>query len=544
MGDSVRTNPSVARHVRAIYHLAAGEEWTDVIRTLQGSLHWDPILVFTEDDNRASLTEAFPEALLHDKADAIRGIPPSGRESWSAYPLDGALLEEFAPFESMFMRILDRFDANGSFTYERRVRHYKRELSLWLGAVHDLNPDVVVFSNSPHGSADYMLYAVCKRAGVPMALFTKTGIPRRLLIKRSIEDIPYELLRAYHVACRSADAGQAVPLDDRSERSWHVIRGTYAEAEPRYMRIQRASGGTRRSLRNRLVRLMLRPWMLPVYVRNVVRDHLLKRRQAVPYLARNLASCSGGYEQSSMDLAAWRRYSKWAKARKAQLKRLYAGSSREVDLHVPYVYLPLHYQPEATTAPDAGPFVDQLLAVRLLSAALPTGWRVYVREHPSQFAPSLFGEQGRSELYYADLLTIPGVDLVSLDMSPFTLIDHARAVATCTGTAGWEAVCRGVPVLAFGNAWYRGCHGVFSVRSSKDVEDAVGSIAAGFTVDELQVRAFIQAVVDTGVEGDVNRSLAPNEALDVAENAHNLARALIRFAHSEGLDWEGGRENA
>ena len=53
------------------------------------------------------------------------------------------------------------------------------------------------------------------------------------------------------------------------------------------------------------------------------------------------------------------------------LKREYSRISVTPDLNTKYVVFALHYQPEATTAPRAGYFADQLYIVELLSKYLP-----------------------------------------------------------------------------------------------------------------------------------------------------------------------------
>ena len=74
----------------------------------------------------------------------------------------------------------------------------------------------------------------------------------------------------------------------------------------------------------------------------------------------------------------------------------------------PFVYVPLHLQPERSTNPLGGVFDEQYLMVGMISSELPSGWRIYVKEHPSQFAPQFVSERGRWTNLYETLLEIPG----------------------------------------------------------------------------------------------------------------------------------------
>ena len=67
-------------------------------------------------------------------------------------------------------------------------------------------------------------------------------------------------------------------------------------------------------------------------------------------------------------------------------KRLYA-SHRSVETqqlpNSPFVIYFMHYQPERTSLPEGLQYAQQWLAIRALSMALPKGWTLLVREHPT-----------------------------------------------------------------------------------------------------------------------------------------------------------------
>ena len=218
--------------------------------------------------------------------------------------------------------------------------------------------------------------------------------------------------------------------------------------------------------------------------------------------------------------------------RKRWLLRRYRRLSRPVDLSVPYVYVALHFQPERTTSALGGAFANQLLMVDLIARTVPPGWRVYVKEHPSQFYPKFAGERGRFPGYYEGLARIPGVHLVPLTLSPFDLIDGARAVATVTGSSGWEALARGVPVLLFGfGAWYKDVEGAFYVPTEAACRAAFDRLRNGYTIDETQLRRFMRAVDRVAVRADMGYR-TPDElesGIGHDESVNALTGALKRW---------------
>jgi capsule polysaccharide export protein KpsC/LpsZ len=136
----------------------------------------------------------------------------------------------------------------------------------------------------------------------------------------------------------------------------------------------------------------------------------------------------------------------------------------------------------------------------MLSKFAPKDWKIYVKEHSSQWHIKLRGESGRPSDFYDKVSALPNVQLIPLSTSNFDLIDHAKAVVTITGTAGWEAAVRGKPVLIFGHAWYKFCEGVFYVSSKEDCKNAFLKIQSGYIVDKELVRLFLSAIQQIGVK--------------------------------------------
>jgi capsule polysaccharide export protein KpsC/LpsZ len=164
----------------------------------------------------------------------------------------------------------------------------------------------------------------------------------------------------------------------------------------------------------------------------------------------------------------------------------------------------------------AGAFVDQLLIVQLLSACLPGNVKIYVKEHPHQ------QYRNRSVDFYRDLLAVDRARLLPRHFGTFQLIKHAMAVATATGTVGFESLIRGKPVFLFGHRFYQYAPGVFPIHSTADCMKAVTEIfERGAKPDVRLTKLFIKAYDDMQVRGYLGRLLQEASNITVDENVEN-----------------------
>ena len=153
----------------------------------------------------------------------------------------------------------------------------------------------------------------------------------------------------------------------------------------------------------------------------------------------------------------------------ARYRRSVHASKTERKTGEKFIYFPLHLQPELTTSALGGAYADQLSALEILSRIMPNDHWIYVKDNPKQT------EMQRGPLFFNRLDALKNVRLVDLRLSSVDLIKASEGVALITGTAGWEALFYGKPVLAFGRAWYLQFKGVTEYRSGITFEAFVSN---------------------------------------------------------------------
>jgi hypothetical protein len=186
-----------------------------------------------------------------------------------------------------------------------------------------------------------------------------------------------------------------------------------------------------------------------------------------------------------------------------------------------FVLFPLHYQPEATTLVQAPLYVDQIALLRDIAASLPVGYRLYVKEHVSS--------RGRRPLsYYQQIRKIPAVRMLGPDVDTFALIRDAAAIAVITGTAGWEGLMFGKPVVSFGHVFYNLHKSVYRAgRAPKDDwYELFQRAITNHTHDRDSTLVLISALQQASHPGFIGNPNSFPEALD-PENIAAVANAVL-----------------
>ena len=461
---------------------------------------WDPVYWSVVPNIEEKVKKEYPNTICHNHYDAIKGIPPKEYANKELVPLCPLLLEKMANYERNALRMFERNDSHtNTFTYRERVDLYKYLVQFWTTIIKDMNPQHVVFEEEPHQASDYILYGVCHEMGVDTIMFIRTKFPERMYPVRKFEE-GSEIIRNAYQNEQTNKSIDSVVLSSSMEEYFSSLQGSYDNAVSLHLWDQVDEVQDIRTKKSHIIMSIRK--LIKTILSKFNRSDLLTRWKLLTskpgtFFESDQKQKNKLFRDSKLTYFEHLYYKTKSILKKRKLLRYYYSISQQsYDLSRPYVFCALNYQPEKTTCPLGGDYDDQILMLKTLSAALPDGWLLYVKDHPSQFVSSYsrYGENFRSVAYYKEISELENVRLLPLDSNTFELIDNSKVVATVTGTSAWEGVIRGIPALVFGYCWFKHCNGVFYVYSYESVKEALKKILDGYKVNINEVKVFAKVV--------------------------------------------------
>lgn len=507
---------------RAIFSECSQPFWLDIGTRLRDERGWNIVYWIAGPELGDDKKQRFPNTIFHGTIDAIKGIPENSCKNLPLLPIDKKILDSLALHQSDALIMMDRLDPGDTLTFDERRELYYYHLGYWGAILKEFKPDVVVFPVMPHVIYNYVLYLLAQHKGITTIMLDWTSIPGLLLPLFNIEKGCEELSKTYNNLLIN-DNSRPSKISDRTKQYIDNLSKSYQEAIPFYLQhyihlTNRDKDKT--SLKSRLVSTF---YPAEWYRKYVKLYNFYFKPAPINYLKEKNKRLSN----SSWSGPKWRIYKQKAAQKKKGLQRFYQQLCSTPDLNNPYIFFALHYQPEKTTCPQGGVFTDQLLVARLLSACLPQGWKLYIKEAPGQFMPYLRGESQRNKYYYNSLASLPSTSLIDMEYNSFQLIDNARAVATVTGTAGWEALVRGKPALIFGHAWYRNCEGAFYVPDYYTLQKAIKIVQDEYQVDAKKIEIFLEALENNAVRGMIFPKKEIHADIDLKTNVDNIYNCIL-----------------
>lgn len=423
----------------------------------------------------------------------IRGCEYPGVAWEKLLPLDEELIESMRECEATFMEMVTRLEWKKRVSYDTRKQWYFRHLRFWNDYITRNRINFYLSAWIPHEIPDIVIYYLCKLKKIPVVYFGISTILDTSFVEHDWEKSNVQTGKRYEeLLARTPDTTDplAVPLHERFEQRYRALVSETGEMPP------------------------LEQQELDVPAARAVRRMIL--HTPVTAVWSVLRYCTpAGIARALAAFLRWRH--------RQEIAAFYDAHVAVPDLKRPFVYMALHYQPEASTVPQAGGYENQLLMAQMLHATLPDDVLIYVKEHPRQSAV-----QKRSVRFYEDFLAIPKVRLVPRGFDTFLLRECSRATVTATGTAGFEGLFRGKPVFLFGHCYYQYAPGVYRIHTVEDCRVAVRAVfAEGRSPTLLQCRLFMKAMEETCVRGVTDPFCFNVSRLLEEENARNCSSALL-----------------
>lgn len=404
--------------------------------------------------------------------------------------IDESELSGVLPYALQTIAMLERWAFFIGKDVDTRIRIYLHNIQFWNGYLRQNNIEQVVFFTYPHEVFDFIIYQLCKAMGIPTIIIGISIVENRNYCIRSIEDDIPELQERYQALCQEYRTAsmEEIELSRDLRQLFDKMSDPAADKRPYYIkavdfhRNHRITGEFSKenlSAKKKLERLV----------------HLIKHpswNEIARALKYSLRAIDSVVFKGRITLALRKVFSYKARMSK-QLAKYYDKISVKPDYQAKYVYFPLHFQPECSSNPNGGGmYCEQSIPIRILADSLPDDVFVYVKEYPYQ----IYG--ARTKESYDELLKIPRVVLVKADVDTYELIQHAVAVSTLIGTAGWEGLFYGKPFIMFGYWVMQHCPGVYHVRTKAECRQAVDDILNGrYAFTKKDLRLYFKAMDET-----------------------------------------------
>lgn len=171
---------------------------------------------------------------------------------------------------------------------------------------------------------------------------------------------------------------------------------------------------------------------------------------------------------------------------------------RNIDGKTPFVYFPLHTDPEEATLVDAPFYTNQLALITSIAKSLPVDYYLYVKEHDAMFM-----EPWRSKNFYKQILDLPNVKLIHPAVNPEEIMEKCLLLITITGTAAMEAAFYNKPSIIFADTTYSCLKSVYRLKTIEELPHAI-SMSLKKKVDMADLSDYVNFVEKNSFEFDWN----------------------------------------
>ena len=406
-------------------------------------------------------------------------------------PLDEDELNQFSKYESVFLKMLDRLWVG--FGYQKRKDLFHFHLKIWLHIIKKFEINFVFFGNVPHEGFDYIIYSICKIKNIKLRLLYNlpeaNNGPYLVYFAKDIETQGLDIYEHFLELKKNTNEIDKNFLS--KDLSFYLEK--INENNEKYV------GVLRKDANNTLLyfNTLEKNHSILTYLKNVI-------YRIFNYYIWNKKNRDQYFESKRI------------------INNFYKKFSIDPDLTFKYIYFPLHYQPEASSSPLGGQFVNQDLIVDLLSWAVNEQTYIYVKEHPRESK-----KFSRNISFYKNILKNKNVKLINKNFNSMELIKNSIAVATITGSVGWESIFLSKPVLLFGYTSFQFAPGVFKISNKLDILKALKIIQSSINIIDkndliIYLKAIEKFVYNVFRDDDLNFQKISKE-----DNDNTMAKIIV-----------------
>jgi hypothetical protein len=170
----------------------------------------------------------------------------------------------------------------------------------------------------------------------------------------------------------------------------------------------------------------------------------------------------------------------------------------KIDFSERFVYFPLALDEERNLLIATPFYTNQIEIIRHIAKSLPIGYKLYVKEHPSE---AIRGWRSISD--YEELMNIPNVYLIHPSVSSEGLYENCSLVITVGGTAGLDATFYGKPSIIFADLGYAILPSVHRIKTLDELPSAI-RLSLGKKVDPADLDKYLVFLEKQSFEFDLS----------------------------------------
>tara|TARA_Y100000310_G_scaffold341747_1_gene441903 strand:+ start:1243 stop:2784 length:1542 start_codon:yes stop_codon:yes gene_type:complete len=488
----------------------------EVIKNLQGSeaevVYWEGSKKYFDLFIDTEAKKLFPGTVFHNTIQAVQGISAPDIDTSEFIPPGEKLLQALSEYESQIIVMMSAVDTHNT-PYSKKKYLYYKYLSYWNGVLSTSKPDAIIFGDIPHIAHQYTLYCLAKHLGIKVIMLRTIPVLGRLIFFQ--DHTVYKRLQ--NELKKIKDKNYTLNDLDNKVKSYYLIQANSEKAAtPFYMKKGYREGFTKQSKFLPINRVIVNLRKGTIFKTSIGYIKMLS-------IEREIASLEG-FKQSGYVM---KKYNRDWNRKKLEFKKEHKQYVQKPDLSKKFIYVALHKQPEASTSAMGGVFNNQILMIETLAKSIPDDWFLYVKENPLQWEGPR-AERGRYPGYYENIIKNKNVVLIPTNADTYELIQKSQAVATITGTVGWEAILRKRPALVFGHIWYSFAEGAYRVIDVPSCRKAIGEIIDGSGPNEQSNINFLVALIKSTIQGFPNKRFQKDSGLTVEENIKNITGEYIK----------------
>ncbi len=457
---------------------SSAPHWLELAKDLKENKIAEPELWLSDDIHFKEACSFFGRDKVKMLSE-LRYQAPSHQEIYYDGSLNNFFLsEEYISVKDICIKMMDRLDEIGMMSRLDKETWFHFVCIWTLKRFSKNQPHFVVMSEPPHNHAQYLVFSLCNYLKIPILSFSGL-LPIPTLFPYIFSKGKYNKLRISQHSSSKSKLTNALNI---------YIDDTYA-------RIDKNNG-----VAPHLEELSEKSKSIKFWAVNKIK--LFK--DTFRFLKYPKKMFANKYESfNPFGFNAVFRYYFSLKKSSILFREFKSQIYEDFKSNNPYIFFPLHYEPERTTLPDGGEFQDQFKLICTLRDFFPSNYNIVVKEHPSQFLSARIGSQGRSPLFYSLLNNVNNLIIVSNDSNTQDLIKNAQFVATISGTVGFEAALIGKKVILFGEAWFKGMPNVETWERFKNKN--FKSIKKSNNINNIK-SFFEHEIIKSGIVGFQNLS--------------------------------------